>query len=266
MSLSVSIVVFNPDVTELRKTLEHLCLSVRYAGLEQVPCYLIDNSSKSCFLPSAHGLFPFSSELDIKILHPGKNLGYGRGNNVVLDKITSQYHVVMNPDIYVSSEAISFAIQYMDAHSEVGILCPAIYGENGDRHYVHRKHPTFLDMLLRGFFQEKMRKLFSRRMADFELRHLNWEQEQVIPSPSGCFMFFRASVFKEISGFDERYFLYYEDSDIGRKAWRVSQVRYVPQVKVIHLWARESHKRFKIKLSAILSGIKYLLKWNLFER
>jgi GT2 family glycosyltransferase len=76
-------------------------------------------------------------------------------------------------------------------------------------------------------------------------------------------MFFRTSVFKELGGFDERFFMYLEDCDIARRVSEKYKALFYPMADVIHLWERESKRSKKLLLIHVQSIIKYFLKWGL---
>ena len=84
-----------------------------------------------------------------------------------------------------------------------------------------------------------------------------------IENATGCFMFIRTSLFKEIGGFDSRYFMYFEDCDLTREVNQRSRTVYYPGATVFHEWGRESKKNFKLKLIQINSMISYFGKWGL---
>ena len=75
-------------------------------------------------------------------------------------------------------------------------------------------------------------------------------------------MFFRTSPLQTIGGFDPNFFLHYEDADIGRRMLRVARVVYVPQVRVVHQWARDTHRSLKAKIITVKSGLLYWRKWG----
>ena len=83
-----------------------------------------------------------------------------------------------------------------------------------------------------------------------------------ITNATGCFMFFRTSVFTELGGFDERFFMYLEDCDIARRTAEKYKALHYPMADVIHLWERESKRNKKLLLIHIQSILKYFLKWG----
>ena len=83
-----------------------------------------------------------------------------------------------------------------------------------------------------------------------------------IECASGCFMVCRTDVLKLIGGFDERYFLYFEDADLSRAMRYHGKVMYVPFVTVTHSWHRENGKVGKSFFYALRSMRKYFKKWS----
>ncbi len=84
-----------------------------------------------------------------------------------------------------------------------------------------------------------------------------------VPSLSGCFMFMRVSVLREIGGgFDERYFMYAEDLDLCRRIGEVSKTMFFPKVSVVHEYEKGSYKNKKLLKYHITSVIKYFNKWG----
>ena len=85
---------------------------------------------------------------------------------------------------------------------------------------------------------------------------------QDIENATGCFMFIRTELFREIGGFDKRYFMYFEDCDLTREVNARSRTVYYPGATVYHEWGRESKKNFRLKLIQINSMLRYYSKWG----
>jgi nucleoside-diphosphate-sugar epimerase len=75
-------------------------------------------------------------------------------------------------------------------------------------------------------------------------------------------MFFRTVPLQKIGGFDTDFFLHYEDADIGRRLLQVARIVYVPAVRVVHQWARDTHRSLGAKLGTARSGWLYWRKWG----
>jgi GT2 family glycosyltransferase len=164
------------------------------------------------------------------------NVGYGRGHNLAIEHASSRFHLVLNPDIDLDRDALIHALVFLEEHPEAGLLTPRIGDEQGHLQYLCRRYPTLLDLLIRGFLPHRVRQLFSLRLAAYEMRDVINERDIVWDPPivSGCFMLFRTSVLKKLSGFDPRYFLYFEDYDLSLRAHEFARVVYAPTVRVLH--------------------------------
>jgi GT2 family glycosyltransferase len=203
------------------------------------------------------------SDWDIHLVRSSGNVGYGQANNIVIANACSDYHIVINPDLFVSVDALLEALRFMQDQPDVGLLTPAVFGEDGERHYLCKRNPTFLVMFLRSFSPKWLQSRFSYVVAAFEMRDCDYEKSiQPVEYPTGCFMFFRTLQLQEIGGFDPDFFLHYEDADIGRRILRVARVVYVPSVRVVHRWARDTHRSLFTMFITAKSGLLYLRKWG----
>lgn len=258
VKLSIGIVVYHPDFNILKKTLEHIIGATQQLSVE---CYIINNAAGEMAFDNLTD-FINQFKLNIKLINNPENTGYGAGNNLAIKLTEAPFHLVLNPDAFLNENALKIALAYMEEHVRVGLLCPRVMNEDGSIQYVHRKDPTLFDMFLRSFAPGWLKKRFAPRMNEFLLKNSDFNKVQDIASPSGCCMLFRTTVLKTIGGFDARYFLYYEDSDIGREVRQIAEVKYLPTFMVTHLWAREAHKSWRMRLIMMKSGWQYFRKWG----
>lgn len=245
--LSVSVVVFRPDPAQLTQTLATLAEAIscmRRATPMPVAVYLVDNGG----LPdvSADVSRLEQSGASCAVIAGQGNVGYGRGHNLAIGQATSAYHLVLNPDIDLDVQALAEALTFFAAHPEAGLLAPRIGDDGGGIQYLCRRYPTVLDLFARGFLPARWRKPFANRLAAYEMRDVINERD-VVWDPaiiSGCFMLFRTDVLKRLKGFDERYFLYFEDYDLSLRAHELARVVYVPAVRVQHHGGEAARKGF----------------------
>lgn len=270
LSLSASLVIYKPDLPTLERTLLALQAAGRMAKAQhdlQLELTLVDNSCDAAlheqlkhWLQERYLAMP---DWTVHVLLSPDNVGYGRGNNLVIERAQSDYHLVINPDLFVAPDALTEALRFLEANPETGLLTPSVFGENGERHYLCKRYPTLLVMFLRSFSPVWLQSCFKTTLAEFEMRDCDYEKPIFdVEYPTGSCMFFRTSVLRKIKGFDPDYFLHYEDADIGRRALQVARVIYVPGVKVVHRWARDTHRSWKSRWVTILSGLLYWRKWG----
>ncbi len=272
LCVSASLVLYEPDINILERTLLALQEAGRFAKKSReldLQLTLVDNSGKAVLHDELvvweQRFRAFLPDWKLQLLRSSGNVGYGRGNNLVIVGVKSDYHLVVNPDLFVNRDAVAEAIEFMEQHQEVGLLTPAVFGEDGVRHYLCKRNPTLRIMFLRSFSPHWMRKKFGSVVAWFEMRDHDYEKViRPVEYPTGCFMFFRTRPLQEIRGFDPDFFLHYEDADIGRRMLGIADVVYVPGVRVVHRWARRTHRSLVSMFVTVRSGLIYCYKWRSF--
>jgi GT2 family glycosyltransferase len=265
-SLSVSIVAYYPDQEQFERTLRTLALScdaLRTArpGIA-FHVYLVDNGGLaglgSTFAPL------IASGVDYSVIGGHGNVGYGRGHNLAIEATLSRFHLVLNPDIDLATEALTNALQTLECNERIGLLTPHIADETGHQQFLCRRFPTVLDLFVRGFLPRSLRAPFAKRLAHYELRdaiddkNVFWDP----PIVSGCFMLYRTEVLKKLGGFDPRYFLYFEDYDLSLRTHEIARVAYVPSVRVLHHGGDAARKGFTHIKLFITSAIRFFNRFG----
>lgn len=270
LSLSASLVLYKPDLATLERTLFALQEAGRVARDDRdlsLELTLVDNSCDAAlhqhlgqWLEARRAAMP---DWTVHLLRSPGNVGYGRGNNLVIEEVRSDYHLVVNPDLFLAPDALREALRFLEDNPETGLLTPAVFGEDGERHFLCKRHPTLLVMFLRSFSPKWLQSWFKPTLAEFEMLDCDYDKPIFdVEYPTGACMFFRTSVLRQIRGFDPDYFLHYEDADIGRRALQVARVIYVPKVRVVHQWARDTHRSWGSRLVTVRSGFLYWRKWG----
>lgn len=270
LSLSASLVLYKPDLATLERTLFALQEAGRVAREDRellLELTLVDNSCDAAlhqhlgeWLEARRAAMP---DWAVHLLRSPGNVGYGRGNNLVIEEVRSDYHLVVNPDLFLAPDALREALRFLEDNPETGLLTPAVFGEDGERHFLCKRHPTLLVMFLRSFSPKWLQSWFGPTLAEFEMLDCDYDKPIFdVEYPTGACMFFRTSVLRQIRGFDPDYFLHYEDADIGRRALQVARVIYVPKVRVVHQWARDTHRSWRSRLVTVRSGWLYWRKWG----
>ena len=142
-TLTVSIVTYHPDLSQLDATLRKLSISMamaREAGLlRAVNLVLIDNTGQRAIaeavvkLGAAH--FE-SSAVAMNYLHGHANIGYGVAHNLVMHGGNTHFHLVLNPDVELAEEALSTALHFFEENDDVGVIVPAMFRRDGTREYL----------------------------------------------------------------------------------------------------------------------------------
>ncbi len=239
--LTVSVVTFKPDLVELRSTVRSLVTALSNFDPAEIAITIVDNSPED----TISDLLKFElRDWNYDLIRGHGNIGFGRAHNLALYKL-GQYHLVLNPDIQMESEALQLAISFLQRNPECGLISPHAVWPDGHRQYLCKRYPSIFDLLLRGFSPLIIREVFDRRLSQYEMR--DETQDGVFWKPpivSGCFMFFRSEVLRATGGFNPRYFLYFEDFDLSLRSGEYTIIAYVPSIRVIHAGGHASRKGF----------------------
>lgn len=252
--ITASIVTCKNDLKTLQKAINSF-LNTEMA----VRLIVVDNS------PSDN-LRQICNDNKIEYIFNNANIGFGAGHNIAIRRILelSKYHLVLNPDIYFPRGNLEKLYYFMEDNKDVGLVMPKILYPDGSLQYLCKKLPTPFDLILRRFVPSFLKPLFQKRLDGFEFRDRNYNEIMSVPGLSGCFMFIRTCIFKEIGMFDERFFMYAEDTDLCRRIGNKYKTMYYPEAVIYHEYAKGSYKSNKLLIVHINSAIKYFNKWGWF--
>lgn len=167
-----------------------------------------------------------------RILRNHTRKGFGANHNAAFRRASGSYFCVVNPDIRIRRDPFA-ALMASLQDPRVGVAGPLVRSATGEVETSFRRFPTPLFILRKAL-------LGSPSGTDYP-----YENGPVSPDwIGGMFMMFRRETYAEIGGFDERYFLYYEDVDICARLRRAGyDVRVEPGAEVVHSARRDSHRR-----------------------
>ena len=263
--LSIGVVCYNSPLNQLQSLISSLENSIKYLRrhnqLPVIPVFIIDNSNESnliselCFRENQR-LEPLKVELHIIAGHG--NIGYGRANNLILQIIDSDFHLILNPDITLEEDALFLAVARMIETEEIKALGPNATDSFGNKQYLCKSYPSVFILLIRGLGLAIFEKFFSDRLSFYENRDLPEDRPTVKKMLlSGCFLLIETRTFKVINGFDERYFLYFEDFDLSIRIGQHGKLIYDPEVRITHSGGNTSSKGLWHVLMFFISGVKF---------
>lgn len=254
IDFNISMVIYNTPVEEITRSISLF----KKAGARNV--YVIDNEKNSKLPDSILG--------DCVYIKNGSNIGYGRGHNIAMRKSINQeidYHFVVNTDVKAESEELVKLLKICERNPEVGLASPKIVDELGNSQKSAKLLPTPWDLLCRLIFGQT---IHMKIRPQFYLENVVTPKDGKFNCPylSGCFMLFRVKALKEIGLFDEKFFMYPEDIDIGRR-FAMSKTYSgvcIDEVEIFHAHRAASKKSLKLLLIHIHNIILYFNKWGWF--
>lgn len=253
--ITASIVIYNTPKGQIDQVLKSVFESKCVNKL-----FIIDNAYNN-----ENKLFFESLKNETVIEYiPHENTGYGSSHNIAMHKSIeegSDYHIVLNPDIYFDSNVLSELLNFMEENKDAGYVLPRVTYPDGELQYLCKLLPTPFDSIFRRFLPKI--KIIKKLNDRYELRISGYDKIMNPPCLSGCFMFLRLSTLKEFNlFFDESFFMYFEDFDLMRRIHKISKTIYFPKVTIIHNHAKASYKSKKMLLIHIKSAFHYFNKWG----
>lgn len=240
-SISLLVVSYN-TCNLLRRCLAST--SAAGAGLS-VQIIVVDNASRDGSADMVAREFP-----EVVLLRSRINLGFAAANNRALERADGRYVVLLNPDAELAPDALVRAIAFMDAHPAVGMAGGRLFDPLGHDQPSARCFPSLLNELLTlsglaaRYPRSRLFGRFDRTWADPAApAEVDW-----VP---GAFAIMPSSAMRALGGFDERFFLYYEEVDLCRRLRHAGwQVWYRPEIKVYHLGGASAQSVPNLEISS----------------
>lgn len=196
------------------------------------PIWIADNNSTDNSISWLNTHFP-----EINTLIISENLGYAGGYNYALNKIESEFYVLLNSDIEVSENWIQPVLDFMATDGNIAACQPKILAYDLRTHFEYAGAAGgYMDYLGYPFCRGR---IFDTREEDSG----QYNDERDIFWATGACLFLRASAFKKANGFDERFFAHMEEIDL---CWRLLnagyRITYTGKSTVYHVGGGTLHK------------------------
>ena len=183
----------------------------------------------------------------VNLIHNSSPKGFSANHNHAFRSALSpderRYFIVVNPDVRFREDVITKLVNTLDENKNIGLAAPVTVGVDGTLEDSIRELPTPTRIIA---------KLFGRRG--------HWKNVKSIQPDwvAGMFMAFHTNVFQKIGGFDEKYFLYYEDVDICSRLWLEGYcIKIEKTASIIHDAQRRSWRNIKYLRWHISSMVKF---------
>lgn len=173
----------------------------------------------------------------VRVLQAGRNGGYGAGNNfgmraLMPDGTEPDFVYVLNSDAFPEPDAIRLLLDHLQAHPKSGIAGSLIYGPDGEEQRAAFRFPS-----IPAEFEAQIRlglvsRILQRHIVAFPVPSVTTQVDWV----AGAGLMLRQAMLDQIGGFDETFFLYFEETDLCRRAARAGWATdFVRESRVLHL-------------------------------
>jgi GT2 family glycosyltransferase len=204
--------------------------------LKDVELNCLETSIELILTLNIEEILPFMSDkfaFPIKVIRNANPMGFAANHNQAFTHATGQYFCVLNPDVGFDKDPFPPLLACLK-NSSVGVAAPVVLGEGGEIEDSARHFPTPLKIICKALGKCKG----SDYLIGAQTIYPDWA--------GGMFLLFSRAVFEKLSGFDQRYFLYYEDVDICARLRLLGyEVALCPQSSVVHHAQRSSHRSLR---------------------
>lgn len=235
-----------------------------YKELERV--VVVDNASSD---GSAEGVEKRFADLPVEVVYNDKNLGFARACNQGARSGSAPYLLFLNPDTEIYDKSILRPLQFMEAeeNADVGICGVQLVDEYGAVSRTCARFPTLGRLTAQAFGVNRIKGLKHTGM------HMNdWDHSQTcdVNQVIGAFFLIRRNLFEHLSGFDERFFVYFEEVDFCFRARSLGYKSvYLANAWAFHAGGGTSRQVKAIRLfyslrSRLLYGFKHFPRWQVW--
>ncbi|MBN2072061.1 MAG: glycosyltransferase [Candidatus Krumholzibacteriota bacterium] len=255
MDLSIIIITHN-SLVPVEKCLESLEACPPSGSYETI---VIDNASSDGCADMIEESFP-----RCMVIRNEENRGYSRGVNQGIDLSISELILILNPDIEVRDGSIDRLARFMNDNRSAGMAGSKLLYPDGRLQYSCRAFYTIKALFLRRTF---LGRIFPKARALREHLMIDYDHEQArkVDWLIGACLMVRREAIEKVGKMDERFFLYFEDTDwcyrMNQHGW---DVYYIPDSVMTHRYERSSARSVFKKpfLMHLLSLLRYYEKWN----
>lgn len=201
---------------------------------------VVDNDEEKALNKELKRRFPES------IYIPNNNKGFGQGNNVGAKHAKGKYLFFLNPDTKFLNNTIDILVEYLKKNKDVGIAAPVLFDKKGIPYSLQGvKKLTPLNTIFSHSF---IKKMFPDNKVAKSYHNENWDKKSIkeVDVVPGTAFVIRKEIFEKIGGFDEKFFLYFEEFDLCNRVKKLGWKMYMlPTAKVFHKWAVSTKKSKK---------------------
>lgn len=236
--------------------LEVSVASARSSSRRELECIVVNNASGDPDLEAFAERHP-----DVRVIDANDNLGYGRAVNLAAATLGPEIEwiLIVNPDTEFSDGAIDELLRVADRSPDAAAFGPRIMDPDGTVYPSARALPSLRvgagHALFARFWPDNRWSTAYRRS---DLTSPDLVEPVVTGWLSGACVLVRRAVFDRIGGFDPRYFMYFEDVDLGKRVGESGATSlYVPSARVTHIGG-QSTKRHSSDMVVIHHRSAYL--------
>jgi len=254
MKTDISVIIVNYNTSELVKD----CLISLYSQVKDISfeVFVVDNDSNDDIEDMLQENFPY-----VNLIKNSKNIGFGAANNIAINKSSGEYIFFLNPDTLLRNNALSYLLNF--AKSKLNIGAVGCYLEDEEGAPIH-SYGSFLNYFYDLFYSIGYagKKLLNFKKRSFIRRKFSFEPKSLsVDYITGAALLVPRKVINDIGGFDERFFMYSEETDLQFRMFKNFYSRYVISgPRIVHLEGKSFSLSNSRRIMMSVSKLKYVKK------
>jgi len=248
--IDLSVIIVNWNTKDLLRN----CLNSVYKTVSELifEIIVVDNFSSDGSVAMLEKEFPSV----IRIVNKD-NKGFGAANNQALSIMKGNYALLLNSDAVLTTQAVNKLWDFCQANEKAAIVCGQLLNADGSMQNSVASFPSLLTLAVNNSLLEY---LFPRRYPSKRYKHASpIEVDSVI----GACMMIRKEALGETGAFDERYFFFFEETDLAYtmrlKGWKIYQV---PDAFIYHLQGQSIGHNIRSRIEFYRSRYQFFRKWH----
>jgi len=248
--IGVSVVIVNWNTKELLKN----CLNSVYQTIHDLnfEIIVVDNASSDGSLEMLQQNFP-----EVIRIGNQENRGFGAANNQAFAVMQGKYALLLNTDALLTPDAVKRLWTFCEANSDAAIVCGQLLNADGSKQNSIASFPSLLTLAANTSLLEY---LFPRKFPSKRYDHAGPVE---VDSAIGACMMIRKKVMDEVGVFDERYFFFFEETDLAytmhQSGWKTY---HIPDVYIYHLQGQSIGANVRSRIEFYRSRYKFFSKWH----
>lgn len=254
--IKVSFITINYNSSKY--TLELVDSIQKYSKISYEIIVIDNNSIQDDYINLVDSLSAFDN---IKIIRNKINSGFASGNMLGVNFASGKYYFFINNDTKLLNNCADIMVHYLNENIEISVATAKVYDQNGNFSSSYKLFPS----LPKELFGNSVARKISKKK--FPSNKIKLNQPTLVEVISGSCMFFRATDFCEIGGFDTTFFLYCEEEDICKRIWdNGGKVAFLPDAKIFHESGGSTKQSISILKEYYISYKHLVFKhFNFFE-
>jgi GT2 family glycosyltransferase len=248
--IDISVIIVNWNTKDLLRN----CLNSVYQTVHNLlfEIIVVDNASSDGSIVMLEMEFPFV----IRIVNT-ENKGFGAANNQALAIMKGKYALLLNTDTVLMPEAVIKLWDFCEANDKAAIVCGQLLNDDGTKQNSIASFPSLLTLAANTSLLEY---LFPGLYPSKRYEHASPIE---VDSAIGACMMIRKKALDEVGAFDERYFFFFEETDLAYimrlKGWKIYQV---PSALIYHLQGQSIGNNISSRIEFYRSRYQFLRKWH----